>query len=60
MELKEALTNKNKIEAQANADVDALTARISEMVNERNAYEKERQELMTLLEDKESSLTLHR
>lgn len=56
MELKEALTNKNKIEAQANADVDALTARISEMVNERNAYEKERQELMTLLEDKESSL----
>lgn len=40
MELKEALTNKNKIEAQANADVDALTARISEMVNERNAYEK--------------------
>lgn len=55
-ELQEALAKKNKAEAQANADIDALTARINEMVSERDAYEKERQELMTMLEDKESSL----
>lgn len=56
MEMQETIAKKDKAEARANADIDALTARINEMVSERDAYEKERQELMTLLEDKESSL----
>lgn len=55
-ELQEAISKKDKAELQANNDINALTTRINEMVSERDTYEKERQELITLLEDKESSL----